>query len=213
MVSSWNEVSVGQFRQIRAAYADTDMTEEDRVVGLVALFAGEDALSMEFADFSKIVHGLAFITTEIKPSEVKSEYILNGRKYKLHKAVNHITTAQYIDFNNHIKDGQIDEKYADILSVFLIPEEYTKYNDGYDVAEVAADIDSYMAITDALGIFSYFFHYFVRFVEISQQYTSRRLKRMKSLTREEKQKIMEINHQMQQILDSLASSWPYAKRH
>jgi len=159
-----------------------------------------------------MVRELEFVGTDVVPSEVKKDYILNGRKYTLQKAINHISPAQYIDFNNYLKDGEIDEKYADILSVFLIPEGM-KYNDGYDIDEVKDDINKYMCITDALGIFSYFFHYFVRFVQISQQYTSRRLKKMKSLTREEKQKIEEITHQMQRIGDSLASSWPYAKRH
>lgn len=212
MVKSWNEVSVGTFSEIRAAYNDINMSEEDRAIGLVALLTGEDPLTMELSDFRKILMSLSFVNEEVKPAEVKSEYILNGRKYTLQKAVNHISTAQYIDFNNYLKDGEIDEKYADILSVFLIPEGM-KYNDGYDIDEVRADINKYMCITDALGIFSYFFHFSVRFVQISQQYTSRRLRRMKSLTREEKQKIEEITHQMQQIGDSLASSWPYAKRH
>lgn len=211
MVSNWNEVSVGMFSEIRAAYNDHEMSEEDRAIGLVALLTGEDPLTMELSDFRKILMDLSFVNEEVKPAEVKSEYILNGRKYTLQKAINHVSTAQYIDFNNYIKDGEIDEKYADIISVFLIPEGM-KYNDGYDIEEVKAEINEYMAITDALGIFSYFFHFFVRFVQISRRYTSRRLKKMKSLTREEKQKIEEITNQIQRIGDSLESSWPFAKR-
>lgn len=211
-MANWNDITVGQFSLIRSAYNDPDLSEEDRCIGLVSFIYDVDPLELEFTDFQRMVRELEFVKDEVKPAEVKKEYTLNGRKYTLQKAINHITTAQYIDFNNYLKDGEIDEKYADILSVFLIPEGM-EYNDDYDIEEVKADISKHMCITDALGIFSYFFHYFVRFVEISQQYTSRRLKRMKSLTREEKQKIVEINHQMQQILVSLASSWPYAKRH
>lgn len=211
MVSSWNEVSVGMFSEIRAAYNDINMSEEDRAIGLVALLTGEDPLTMELSDFRQILMNLSFVNEEVKPAEVKKVYILNGKNYTLQKAINHVSTAQYIDFNNYIKEGEIDEKYADIISVFLIPEGM-KYNDGYDIEEVKADINKHMSITDALGIFSYFFHFFVRFVQISQEYTSRRLKKMKSLTREERQKIEEITNQIQQISDSLASSWPFAKK-
>lgn len=207
----WDDISVGQFSLIRSAYNDPDMTEEDRCIGLISFIYDVNPLELEFSDFQHMVRELEFVGTDVVPAEVKKEYILNGHKYTLQKAINHISTAQYIDFNNYIKDGEIDEKYADIISVFLIPEG-KKYNDGYDIEEVKAEINEYMSITDALGIFSYFFHFFVRFVQISQQYTSRRLKKMKSLTREEKQKIEEITNQIQQIGDSLASSWPFAKR-
>lgn len=211
MVKSWNDITVGQFSLIRSAYNDPEMTEEDRCIGLVSFIYDVDPLELEFNDFQRMVRELEFMNTDVVPSEVRKEYIINGHKYTLHKAINHISTAQYIDFNNYIKDGEVDEKYADIISVFLIPEGM-KYNDGYDIEEVKDDINRHMAITDALGIFSYFFHFFVRFVQISQQYTSRRLRRMKSLTREEKQKIEEITNQIQLIGDSLASSWPFVKK-
>ena len=192
MVKSWNEVSVGMFSEIRAAYNDIDMSEEDRAIGLVALLTGEDPLTMELSDFRKI-------------------YILNGCIYTLQKAINHVSTAQYMDFHNYLKDGEADEKYADFISVFLIPEGM-KYNDGYDIEDVKDDINRYMSITDALGIFSYFFHYFVRFVQIFRRFTGRRIERMKSLTMEEKRKMKDIINQMGQIGDSLESSSPFARR-
>ena len=211
MVSNWNEVSVGMFSEIRAAYNDIDMSEEDRAIGLVALLTGEDPLTMELSDFRNILMNLSFVNEEVKPSEVRKEYILNGRKYTMQKAINHVSTAQYMDFHNYLKDGEADEKYADFISVFLIPEGM-KYNDGYDIEEVKAEINEYMSITDALGIFSYFFHFFVRYVQIFRRFTGRRIERMKSLTMEEKQKMKDIINQMGQIGDSLESSSPFAKR-
>lgn len=211
MVKSWNEVSVGMFSEIRAAYNDIDMSEEDRAIGLVALLTGEDPLTMELSDFRKILMDLSFVNEEVKPSEVKKEYILNGCIYTLQKAINHVSTAQYMDFHNYLKDGEADEKYADFISVFLIPEGM-KYNDGYDIEDVKDDINRYMSITDALGIFSYFFHYFVRFVQIFRRFTGRRIERMKSLTMEEKRKMKDIINQMGQIGDSLESSSPFARR-
>lgn len=208
----WDDITVGQFSLIRSAYNDPDMTEEDRCIGLISFIFDVNPLELEFNDFQRMVRELEFVCTDVVPSEVKKEYTLNGRKYTLQKAINHVSTAQYMDFHNYLKDGETDEKYADIISVFLIPEGM-KYNDGYDIEEVKAEINEYMSITDALGIFSYFFHFFVRFVQISRRYTSRRLKKMKNLTREEKQKIEEITIQIQRIGDSLESSWPFARRH
>lgn len=208
----WDDITVGQFSLIRSAYNDPDMTEEDRCIGLISFIYDVNPLELEFNDFQRMVRELEFIGTDVVPSEVKKEYTLNGRKYTLQKAINHVSTAQYMDFHNYLKEGEVDEKYADIISVFLIPEG-CRYNDGYDIEEVKEDINKYMSITDALGIFSYFFHFFVRFVQISRRYTSLRLKRMKNLTREEKQKIEEITNQIQRIGDSLESSWPFAKRH
>lgn len=208
----WDDITVGQFSLIRSAYNDPDMTEEDRCIGLISFIYDVNPLELEFSDFQRMVRELEFIGTDVVPSEAKKEYILNGHKYTLQKAINHVSTAQYMDFHNYLKEGETDEKYADIISVFLIPEGM-KYNDGYDIEEVKDDINRHMSITDALGIFGYFFHFFVRFVQISRRYTSRRLKKMKSLTMEEKQKIEEITNQIQRIGDSLESSWPFAKRH
>ena len=207
----WDDISVGQFSLIRSAYNDPDMTEEDRCIGLISFIYNVNPLELEFSDFQRMVRELEFMNTDVVPSEVKKEYILNGRKYTLQKAINHVSTAQYMDFHNYLKDGEADEKYADFISVFLIPEGM-KYNDGYDIEDVKDDINRYMSITDALGIFSYFFHYFVRFVQIFRRFTGRRIERMKSLTMEEKQKMKDIINQMGQIGDSLESSSPFAKR-
>lgn len=205
---SWNDVTIDEFTQIQDSYKDTEMTDEDRTLNLVYLLTDEDPLEMPFTEFQKTLKDLQFIKSEVPASQLKRRYELNGKKYRLMQSLDKISTAQYIDYTTYLKNMEDDIDYVNILSVFILPEDSVKYNDGYDLEMVKNDIRYYMSITDALGIFRFFFHYYKNFIDVSLYFLRKRLKKMKRKMKrgtEEYSKMEEIIRTLQTLSESPVS--------
>ena len=52
---------------------------------------------------------------------------------------------------------------TELLAIMLVPDGH-KYNDGYDVDKVKADIDAYLSVWDARAITGFFLGSFIRLV-------------------------------------------------
>lgn len=202
---SWNDVTIDEFAQIQDSYKDTEMTDEDRTLNLVYLLTDEDPMEMPFTEFQKVLKELQFIKSEVPANPLKKRYELNGKKYRLMQAIDKISTAQYIDYTTYLKNMDDDIDYVNILSVFILPEDSVKYNDGYDLETVKNDIRYYMSITDALGIFRFFFRYYKNFIDVSLFFLRKRLKKMKRKMQkgtEEYKKMEEIIRNLQTLSES-----------
>lgn len=204
---SWNDVTIDEFTQIQDSYKDTEMTDEDRTLNLVYLLTDEDPLEMPFTEFQKVLKELQFIKSEVPANPLKKRYELNGKKYRLMQSLDKISTAQYIDYTTYLKNMDEDLDYVNILSVFILPEDSVKYNDGYDLETVKNDIRYYMSIADALGIFRFFFRYYKNFIDVSLFFLRKRLKKMKRKMQkgtEEYKKMEEIIRNLQTLSESPA---------
>lgn len=199
----WEDVTIEEFKQIQILLSDEELDEEDKALGLVALFSDDDPLQTDFREFRKRLENIQFIGKEIKPAEVKKEYVLGGVKYKLNKNIYNLTTSQYIDYTSYLKNLDSDTLYEDVLSVYLIPDG-CKYNVGYDIDETKRIIRNNIPITDALGIYNFFFLFFRNYIQISLHYLRKRMKKMMR----KKNKREEIENAMKQ-LDNLLSVLPH----
>lgn len=176
---SWNDVTIDEFIQIEESYRDTDMSDEDRTLNLIYLLTDQDPLQMPFSEFKKALSALQFIKGEVPSNPLKKRYELNGTKYRLMQALDKITTAQYIDYTTYLRNMEEDVDYVNVLSVFMLPEDSVKYNDGYDLENVKKDIRYHMSIADAKGIFAFFFNFWKHYIQLSLSFLKKRLKKMK----------------------------------
>lgn len=201
----WSDVTLNEFKQINILLSDDELDEEDKALGLVALFSDDDPLQTDFREFRKRLENIQFIGKEIKPAEVKKEYVLGGVKYKLNKNIYNLTTSQYIDYTSYLKNLDSDTLYEDVLSVYLIPDG-CKYNVGYDIDETKRIIRNNIPITDALGIYNFFFLFFRNYMLITLHYLRKRMKKI--MKRRKKDKKEEIENVMKQM-DNLLSVLPH----
>ena len=150
-----------------------------------------------------MAENLSFMQTQPKYSDIQKEYIINNHIYELKAEIPSITTAQYIDYQNYSKDGDITK----LLSVWMIPKGH-KYNDGYDMIEVIQDMGQ-MLLQDAMGICFFFPKQLAASVLIIQQSLKQNLKALK-MKKISHKKIKEL----ETLLNNLASQYwflPYAK--
>lgn len=205
MKNKWSEITVNEFIQLEQILK-SEIPESYRTVTVVALLSNQTVDEIEdlpASSFTKLARDLKFIEDKPKDRKVKSSYKLNGRSYQLHADITKISTAQYIDYQNYMKEEEKD--MTKILSCWMIPKGH-KYNDGYDMQQVINDCGD-MLLEDALGIAFFFAKQSAAYILILKEYLSKNLKTLEI----DKKKIEELETH----LNSMAYyHWclPYAEK-
>ena len=182
----WNDVTVSQFLELQEIIKIED--ETDRLLAIIELFFGEDAVNLPIYEFNKKIKELDFLKTEVPKNHIVNTATVNGRKYKVDALVGHISTAQYVDFTNYMKEDP-EKNITKCLSVFFIPEGH-KYNDSYDMLQVIDDMGS-LPIDIAMSESFFFSRQYKKFIKIFQSYSIKQIKKT-GLPKEVKKNLIKV---------------------
>lgn len=164
----WKDVSINLFYQIKKII-DADLEETDRKIKLLALLMDEteeEFSGRKIGEVQELAEQLNFMQKDpfIKTNDVKTLFI-NGAEYELKTKLEDYSVAQYVDFQNYIKDGQ--NNLARMLSTVIIPVG-KKYNDGYDIEEVIQNIGDNLSIAHANYIMFFFTKKLVSSIKVTR---------------------------------------------
>lgn len=167
---NWNDITYRQLLDIREAANIED--ENERLYAIMQAIFGEEVLDLDLKNFAKKCKEIDFLQNSI-PNDLHVKNIrVNGREYYFDGMLGNITTAQYIDFQNYLKNK--DEHRT--FSVFIIPKGH-KYNDGYDMEQVFNDIlDVPVPILFSASFF--FIRQFELFIKIFRRYSIKQMKKL-----------------------------------
>ena len=186
---NWNDISIKQYNDIKNLYLDTDLSDEDRLILQINILFGVDALKLKTNELHKYINDMKFLGSKIPKMKIKKEYQLGNNVYTLKKELKDVTVAQWIDWQNFLKDGGGDsDNYANLLSVFFFPKGETEYGDGYDIEQVRQDINNHLSIAEAMSIASFFLLYRKISLLLFLLYTRRETLKT-PLTKEQKKKV------------------------
>ena len=186
---NWTDISIKQYNDIKNLYLDPDLSDEDRLILQINILYNVDALKLKTSELHKYVNEMKFLGEKVPKMKIKNEYKLGGNVYTLKKELKDVTVAQWIDFQNFLKDGGSDtDNYANLLSVFFFPKGETEYGDGYDIEQVRQDINNHLSIAEAMSISSFFLLYRKKLLLLFLLYTRRETLKA-PLTKEEKKKV------------------------
>lgn len=151
VATKWEEVSLKKFQALNAfIMSNVKMTDLDRSIEIYSLLtdnpdeARDALLNMTVDQLSIELSKIHFIVNKYKSKVPETEYDIDGNKYTVQLNLRNMTAAQYIDFQNFYKDYEKNQKY--IFLCFLIPKG-KKYNEGYDVMELADKLYDRIPIT------------------------------------------------------------------
>ena len=154
---NWNDISIKQYNDIKNLYLDTDLSDEDRLILQINILFGVDALKLKTSELHKYINDMKFLGEKVPKMKIKNEYKLGDNIYTLKKELKDVTVAQWLDWQNFLKDGGGDtDNFPNLLSVFFFPKGETEYGDGYDIEQVRSDINNYLSIAEAMSISSFF---------------------------------------------------------
>lgn len=146
---TWEDLTVEQFEQLQQI-EKLQLDEYERsILVCQTLFQNKEfSLDMPFKELNEYVGKLGFLKDMPKiKGNVKSVYVVDGNGYYLTKNLEDFTTAQYIDYQQHLKDKA---SLAVVLSAILIPLGH-KYAKGYNMQDAQNELQNMCAI-DALNI-------------------------------------------------------------
>lgn len=148
-IKSWNDVTIADFIQISQILKIED--EIWRVAELIKYInCIDEELTIE--QFNRLRPSVSFMAEPInKQAKIENVYVIGETKYILSKDLSKLTVAQYIDYTNYSQNDNEYDKLSNIMSVLLIPQGH-KYNDGYDIEKVKAEIENNMSIVDCFSI-------------------------------------------------------------
>ena len=156
---NWTDVSLKQYNNIKDVFLNPEISEEDRLILLINILFGIDALKLKPSELNKYINDLKFLNTTPPKMKLKEKYKLGENYYILKRNLKDFTVAQWIDFQNFLKNGSDTDNYNNLLSVFFIPEGQNEYAEGYEIEQVRQDINNHLSIIDANSIASFFLTY------------------------------------------------------
>ena len=185
---NWTELSLKKYNEIKDLYLDTDLSDEDRLILQIRILFDVDPLKLKTTELHKYVNEMKFLGEKVPKMKIKNEYKLGGNVYTLKKELKDVTVAQWIDWQNFLKDGSDTDNYSNLLSVFFFPKGETEYGDNYDIEQVRSDINNHLSIAEAMSISSFFLLYqkmsLLRFILYTRKQTLKA-----PLTKVEKKKV------------------------
>lgn len=182
---NWYNVNLRQYLKLQDIVNNVK-DETEQALSIAEIILGEEVMGLPITEFNKKVKlDLSFMSEPIPEAIPPKNLEVNGRKYTVDCLLGRISTAQYVDFQNHLKSGNT----AAVLSVFIIPKGH-KYNDGYDMLQVIDDIKSIpIPIVNSISFF--FSRQFKEFMRIFQSYLTKEMKGMK-LPKELKENLTKV---------------------
>lgn len=205
MITSYEEMSVGIFMEVKDILMDKTTSELEKRVRLLAILnnkSEEEIMGIPISKLTSMVSSMEFLSQQPKTKTPPNEITLNGNVYEIKYDVQNITTAQYIDFQTFIKD--YDKYMVELASIVIIPKG-KKYNEGYDIVAVQRDIRDYMSIVDLSSVCFFFVQLYKGLMGSLASYSIRQMKKM---MRREKNKVLKIKIgrtivQMKQLMEEM----------
>ena len=185
---NWTELSLKKYNEIKDLYLDTELSDEDRLILQINILFGVDALKLKTSELHKYINEMKFLGSKIPKMKIKKEYKLGSNVYTLKKELKDVTVAQWIDWQNFLKDGSDTDNYANLLSIFFFPKGETEYGENYDIEQVRSDINNHLSIAEAMSISSFFLLWRKISLRLFLLYTRRETLKA-PLTKEQKKKV------------------------
>lgn len=185
---NWTELSLKKYNEIKDLYLDPDLSDEDRLILQINILFGVDALKLKTNELHKYINDMKFLGSKIPKMKIKKEYQLGSNVYTLKKELKDVTVAQWIDFQNFLKDGSDTDNYSNLLSIFFFPKGETEYGENYDIEQVRQDINNHLSIAEAMSIASFFLLYQKISLRLFLLYTKKQILKT-PLTKVEKKKV------------------------
>lgn len=158
MITSYEQMPVGVYERIMAALEDSGASDNDKQLELLSALTGlsVDAIWDEpLEDLQAQNAAASFVLVHPVPHQVRDTYTLGGVQYRATLRQGKITAGQFIDWNEIAAQKDGGGRWAQLLSVILVPEGKT-YGNGYDIEEVQEAIRNELCVLDAIALRAFF---------------------------------------------------------
>ena len=161
MITSYKEMTLQMYEHL-SKIAESDTDDIEKQIQMVSVLTGRTTKEVEdlpISEYHSLAKKTVFLMREPAVEQIKSNTVkINERVYVITNDVTKITTAQYIDFQEYMKQGK---DLTNVLSTLLVPKG-EKYGEA-DFLEVKKDIEC-LPICTVLGLNAFFLQRFAKLI-------------------------------------------------
>lgn len=201
----WSDITIEDYKKIMSIQDrefDSDMEKAIGYLSVLCEVDEDDVYNMPITSLNGLLDGIKWIFEDSFDfnQNWKSKHIkINDEKYDVVTDINKFTVAQYTDFQIYW-DKRSDINYmSKLLTVFIIPDG-KKYNDGYDIVELANTLEHYFSITDYNSVCFFFLKECMSLTKASLIYSNWQMTKMiwKEKDKERKKELKALRKELQQ---------------
>ena len=110
--NGWDKLTLSQFYDIQDAVYDIDdpIEQQIRLLSIVNDIPEEELLSYPLSQLRELNHTIAFLNRSPSPAPLQYDYIINGTIYCFTPNLADLTVAQYVDYQNYLKEIEKEKK-------------------------------------------------------------------------------------------------------
>lgn len=206
---SWKDINLKEYKKIVEIVnreLDSDL-EKDIAILAVLLNVSEDSLyNLNVTELKRLLEQMSWIREEkyTYSNKIKKmkKLIIDGKEYVVNPDINSFTVSQYLDFQNFW--DKRNERMGNLLAVFIIPKG-CRYNEGYDVIELADRLEEVFSLDDWNDVCFFFLKHYNNSIKVSLIYSVWVMKKMiwKTKDKTKKAELKELLKQLQQQINNL----------
>lgn len=140
-VKSWKDINLKQYKKIldiTKRELDSDLEKNIAVLSVLTSIPEDKIYDMNLQEVQDGLRQISWLTEEkykYNPNlRNLKKIVIDGEEYEINPNINNFTVAQYLDFQHFWEKRE--EYMGNLLAVFIVPRG-KKYNEGYDVIELA----------------------------------------------------------------------------
>lgn len=143
----WSDITLKKYYEIQNILS----VEDDwTMLNLIDCIYGVDSQSLPIYKLKEF--NISFMKEPIPEVKLEKQYTLNGTVYNSNCDITKVTVAQFIDYQNYIKEPEV--RLEKLLSVFFMPEGSKDYNTDYDIIKVQEDLlELPIDVAQSIGFF------------------------------------------------------------
>ena len=182
--NDWSGVSIQmyqKFQEVKRKEIDKDEFNIE-VLGIICGLEKELVKRMEVKSVNKVLKSLKFLSTEIPDNQdLVKKVEWNGVKYGFIPNISEITTGEYVDIEEHCKDGQKNlHKIMSILYRPIVKETKTRYSiEPYSPSEEIEQEFLDFPILPSISALSFFFHLGIKLPSVLVRYLKKEREKLK----------------------------------
>ncbi len=195
--TSWEGVSVGKFQELYPVLSSESNLVE-RVPAFIAVLSGQPldkVMKIQLSEYQKIAKALSFLDTIDELKEVKTSFVVEGKRYEIQPEISKMCGAQYMDFMHFLGECKGDQNLViqnldNLLSCVVLRSKRKwfkwraeEYN-GSEIIEMRRRIRESMPISLAYPIAVFFWNHWQKSIRNMAAYGNQQLMKVEEVIKE-----------------------------
>lgn len=199
---SYKDINLKEYKkivEINNRELDSDLEKDIAVLSVLLDTTESEMYNLPIVELRSLIEQINWVYRyEFKPTgKMVNKLKIDGIEYIVNPDLNSFTVSQYMDFQNFW--DKRSERMGNLLAVFIVPKG-KKYNEGYDVIELADRLEEIFTLDDWNNVCFFFLKNYLISTKASLLFSDWQMRKMqrKEKNPQKKQEIKNLRKQLHQ---------------